>query len=391
MSINLSRNTRLWISTVTTGHSNANTFEIPIQDGYSLSQSVSTSDVSAEEAGATPTRGSKRFNDSLDPVEWSFSTYINSYVDAGDSNHYVVDMLLWMALCNSKGTVPDFDNTSTTSTVFGDATDLSVVFTNNSAHELVPLYLYFRIDNQTYLVSSVQVGQAEISIDISDIGMVAWSGQALSYAPISDPTFMDSDGTNGIGYVETNRISPAAPTAGKYVGIASNKTYLVNKLTIMDMNADVAPDANDNYDIPITSASITINNNITYLTPSTLASVDSPIGSFTGSFEVTGSFEAYLRDVPGSDGQSGTPYGAAELLQHMLNGASTAVTNAANMVFNIGGNADERMTITIPLAHLAVPEVSIDDIVSLSVEFKGVPSSSDLVSGDEISLNFFAQ
>jgi hypothetical protein len=157
----------------------------------------------------------------------------------------------------------------------------------------------------------------------------------------------------------------------------------------MNMTADVAPSANNNYGIPITGANLTINNNITYLTPSTLAQVDKPIGSFTGSFEVSGSIEAYLKDTGGT-GSTSSKYGSAELLQHMLSNVAGAVTNAANIVLNVGGITGARMEVTIPLAHLAVPDLSVDDVVSTSFEFKGIPSSSSLISGDEVSLKFYA-
>lgn len=385
MSINLSRNTRLWVSTVNTGHDNSNTFEIPIQDGYTLSQSSSSSDVGVEEAGPTPTRGSKRFNESLDPAEWSFTTYITPYLQ---TENYLVDMILWHALASSKATAVDLDNTSTTSEVYGDATSFTVGFANNSAHVLTELYLYFKIDNQVYLVSKAQVNQAEISIDISDIGQVSWSGQGLTYNPIAAPAFIDSDGTNGLTF------DPATPTADKYVAIAAGKKYIVNKLTVMDFSAEIAPGtnpANENYSIPITGATVTINNNVTYLTPNTLAEVDSPIGSFTGTFEVTGSIDAYLRKTSGT-GAIGNEYGTAELLEHMLANVGSAVTTAGNIAIHIGGKAsgDPVAIINIPTAHLSVPEVSVDDVISTTFEFKGIPSSTDLMSGDEISLEFKA-
>jgi hypothetical protein len=380
MAINLSRNTRLWVSTVTSGHDNSNTFEIPIQEGYSLSQSVSTSDVTLDEAGPAPTRGSRRFNESLDPVEWSFTTYNTPYLK--NTDHFTVDMLLWHSLANKDGIATDFDNSTSTSTVYGDSSSFKVRFNNNSAHVLTKLYLYFKIDNQVYLVSDAQVNQVEISVDISDISQAVWSGQALKYEAIPTPTFMSSAGLD---------LDEDTPTADSFVKIPASKNYLVNKLTTMSMNADVAPGVNDNYNIPITGATVTINNNITYLTPSTLAQVDSPIGSFTGSFEVTGSVEAYLRTTPGSTGTSGNPYGAAELLQHMLSNVQGAVTNAANITLNVGGSAGPRIVINIPQAHLSVPDMSVDDVVSTSFEFKGIPSSTNLTSGDEISLDFMAE
>ena len=74
----------------------------------------------------------------------------------------------------------------------------------------------------------------------------------------------------------------------------------------------------------------------------------------------------------------------------MLSNVAGAVTNAANIVLNVGGITGARMEVTIPLAHLAVPDLSVDDVVSTSFEFKGIPSSSSLISGDEVSLKFYA-
>lgn len=379
MSVNLSRNTRLWVSTVKTGHNNSNTFEIPIQDGYTLSQAVSTTDVGIEEAGPTPTRGGKRFNTNLEPVEWGFSTYLNPYVHATDNNHYTTDMLLWHALASADAT--DFDNVSTTSAIFGDASKLTVGFQNNSQHLLAMLYLYFKIDNDVYLVEGVQVGQAEISIDISDIGMVAWSGNALTRTRIAAPAFMSDIG---------NTFDADTLLADTYVAIPSNKKYLVNKLTTLAFQSDVSG-ATLHYSIPITGATVTINNNITYLTPSTLSEVDSPIGSFTGAFEVSGNLEAYMRDT-GNDGSSALlAKGTTELLADML-GNLDKVTNTTDVTINIGGEANGTPVakILMPTVHIAVPEVTVEDVVSTSIEFKAIPTSTDLQSGDEISLEISA-
>ena len=48
------------------------------------------------EAGATPARGQRAFNTQLDPVEWSFSTYIRPYVATGTL--YAAEQYLWNAL-----------------------------------------------------------------------------------------------------------------------------------------------------------------------------------------------------------------------------------------------------------------------------------------------------
>lgn len=378
-SINLSRNTRLWVSTVTSGHSNANTFEIPIQDGYSMTQGTTSTDVMLEEAGPTPTRGARRFNDSLDPVDWSFTTYITPYIAGGKT--YLVDGIMWQGLAVSNAEAVDFDDTD--NEVHATANKFTVGFGKNSAHVLRRLYLYFQIDNQMFLVSGAQVGSAEVSADISDIAQVSWSGQALEFTRIPTPAFVSA---NGLAY------DPASVETDTYVAVPANKRYIVNKLTIMDLNSDVAPGNDDYYDIPITGGSVTIENNITYLTPNTLAEVDKPIGSFAGSFMVSGSIDAYLRQRNG-DGTSGNPYGSAELMDHMLTAGVQGVTNAANLVLNLGGKqaGEPSVAITIPSAHLSVPEFEVGDVVSSSMEFMGVTTDPQMVSGQEIFIDAYAE
>ena len=385
MAINLSRNTRLWVSTVKTGHNNSNTFEIPVQEGYSLSQSVATADVSVEEAGPVPTRGGKRFNTNLDPVEWSFSTYFNPYAHATDSNMYAVDMVMWHALATSNAIATDFDGVTPVgsgSNTAGNTTKFLVDFSNNSAHVLTKLYLYFKIDNDVYFVEDAQVSQAEISIDISDVSQVAWSGQSLKYSRLgSDPAFIAG---GGLDFVPTD----GTPTSDRFVSIPTNKKYLVNKLTTMSFTSDVEDGSTQkHYSVPITSSSITINNNVTYLTPNTLAEVDTPIGSFTGAFEVTGSFEAYMRATGKTGADASNKKGTTELLEDML-GNTSEITNVTNASLFIGGETTgtPQIKITMPTLHIAVPSMSVDDVISTAIEFKAIPTSSDLVSGDEITI-----
>lgn len=387
MAINLSRNTRLFVSTVETGWTNANTFEIPIQEGYSLSQSVASSDVTLNEAGDTPIRGSKRFNDSLDPVEWSFTTYMTPYIGNATnaaSKIFLPDMIMWQGLAVKKGGAMDFE---TGTKVVGTATALNVSFTDNAAHVLTELFLFFKIDNSWYKVHKAQVGQAEISVDIDNLGQVAWSGQGTRLELLSAaPAFF----TGTVGEYDSTT------TAAGYTGLVTmnSKKYVLNKLTTVTLESDLAPGgsgANDNYKIPVTGASITINNNITYLTPATLAEVDTPVASFTGSFDVTGTLNAYLRTKPGATGAIGNEYGTVDLMNHML--ATTAlnkVTNSANIVISMGGTAvgDAKCVISIPTAHLSVPTMSVDDVVSTEIEFKAIPSDSDLMSGSELTVAF---
>ena len=81
----------------------ANTFKIGVLDGYSFSQANESTDVTISEAGSAPNRGSKRFNDSLAPAEWSFQTYARPFKHgansfrAADTMDYA-ENILWAAL-----------------------------------------------------------------------------------------------------------------------------------------------------------------------------------------------------------------------------------------------------------------------------------------------------
>ena len=381
--LNLSRNTRLWVSTVTSGHDNSNTFEIPIQDGYTLDQNVSSEDIAPEEAGPTPVRGSKRFNTSYDPVDWAFSTYLNPYI-LGGSDVMAVDAIMWHALATPDSLSLDFDgdgsgNPGDTDVHYSN-TSFNVGFTKNGAHVLTKLNLYFKIDNKVYHVKEAQVNEASIPLDINDIGMTNWSGQATEIEEIAEPTFMSGSGL---------AFDASTPTTGEYVPVPANKKYLLSKLTTISMQSD-ASGSSAYYNIALTGGSLTIGNNITYVTPNTLAEVDLPVGSFTGTFDVTGTVESYLKDGIGSaDGTSPQDaFGSADLLKQMS--ANREVTNITNITFELGGKTNNaRLEINIPNGHISVPSMSVESIVSQSFEIKGIPSSAALDDGDEVNLKFF--
>lgn len=383
MALNLSRNSRLWVSTVTSGHDNSNTFEIPLQPDFSFSQGMSFEDISPEEAGPVPVRGSKRFNSALDPVDWSFSTYLNPYIFGG-SNVMAVDAILWHALATSNDLSPDFNGDGSgnpgTTDVYYSPTSFNVGFTKNSAHVLTELNLYFKIDNKVYHVKKAQVNQADIPLDISGIGMTNWAGQATEIEEITAPAFMSGTGL---------AFDDSTPTNDEFVAIPSNAVYLLNKLTTVSMQSDVSG-SNANYTIGLTGGSLTISNNITYVTPTTLANVDTPIGSFTGTFDVSGTMESYLKDGVGSANgtSSSNAYGSADLLKQMLSNRS--VVNSTNIVISINGEGStSKVVVTLPQAQIAIPSMSVDSIVSQSFEFKGIPSSADMDDGDEVDIKFY--
>jgi len=55
----------------------------------------------------------------------------------------------------------------------------------------------------------------------------------------------------------------------------------------------------------------------------------------------------------------------------------------------MGGPTGERMEMTMGTCHLNVPEMSIEDVIGTTVEFKALPSSANMNDGDEISIAIF--
>ena len=105
--INLSRNTKVYFTTNVdatkgtvkeTGSTSSNTFQIQVLDGYSFSQATTQSTIQISEAGNTPSRGQRAFNTALNPVEWSFSTYIRPSLGATTGPVSAAEKVLWNAL-----------------------------------------------------------------------------------------------------------------------------------------------------------------------------------------------------------------------------------------------------------------------------------------------------
>lgn len=357
MSLQLLRNTRIFVSTVTTGFTTANTQEILVQDDISWGQDTNSTDITVNEAGPRPTRGSKRFNDSLNAAEWSFSTYILPYLataaDPADNAVMLPDFLLWHAL--SSGSALDLEGTEGAHT---NDVNFMVNFKDNAYHELAMLYVYILTDGAWSRIDKCQINQAEVNVDIEDIGRVTWSGNGTQIVPLDVAPFD----------VTTIGMSDAL-----YLQLQSS--YIKNKLTILKMK-DM--DTNKEYNIPITGGSFTINNNVTYLTPNVMSRVNVPIGSFTGTFELTGSLTAYLND---------NPLGSLDLYKDLVEGLK--VVNRFEIALILGGEYTDGRPAAVLVArqaHVNIPTIETDDVLGTSVEFKAIPTELD--TGDEGFLGF---
>lgn len=352
MSVSLLRNTRLWVSSVTSGFTDANTQEILIGDDLSFSQGASETDITVSEAGATPTRGSKRFIDAINPVDWSFSNYILPVADTVTPfNISTPDSLLWQSLSTGSALNLGVNDGG----VYQNASNQVVSFVDSSYHELYKINIFMFVDGVWYRISGAQVDTAEIATDIADIAKVSWKGYGLLLTPLGSQPF-----------------DPAVIGISDAEFLAYQNSYIKNKLSILDIKDN--SDAQVFGGVAITGATITISNNITYLTPTTLSRVDRPIGSFTGALDISGSLQCYL------DTKSG---GSSALWQKIVNASGSV--NSFEINLTIGGKyatAAPGLIFKLPKAQLSVPELQSADVLGLNINFKG--QGSTLTSGDEV-------
>jgi hypothetical protein len=141
--------------------------------------------------------------------------------------------------------------------------------------------------------------------------------------------------------------------------------YLTNKLSTVTLikNIGGVGAGNTAYTLALTGGSVTIANNITYVTPANLGVVNVPIGYFTGARAVSGSLTAYLRT--GSTNTAG-------LLSDLLAASATSagVEPKFRLQVEIGGITNgTRVEVETSGAMLQIPTIDAQAVMSTSINF----------------------
>ena len=279
-------------------------------------------------------------------------------------------------------------NTTNSGIKYNGTTDAQVNFLSSDAHELLKLQIYFALENTTYRLNECQVNQVEIDFSIDGIATLSWSGNATSIDQLTDSQAGAIEDPSKANEFTVSGSGKASITTSvekfNFVDVSgtNDADYLRNKLSALTLSNAVQGggasagglDAVAAYDISIIGGSITVANNITYLTPETLGIVDQPIGSFTGTRQVSGTLNCYL------DTKSN---GSNELLKN-LSAATNLVTNSFNMSLFMGGGSSATPVIEfdIPKAHIQIPVIEVADVISTNIEFMAL--GSNLSTGDEM-------
>lgn len=435
-----SRDTKVYIKQGT------NIWEIPVQSGYSFSQSTNADTITLNEmsdATGRSRRGQKVFNTSLSPAEWSFESYarpvlISSQMRSSDeilwaslvSNNAYIPALATTGIATTTATATGGTATLTTSTAHGlkvgdtvvvagvtpvgynttgsvvtavpsstqfsyvsagtgaqtvagtvkndsynsTSTFLDYKFSGSNTTTLGTFDMYFVLggnqlssvnytatgDTTIYKLAECVVNEVTMNFEIDGIATFSWSGNGKTIDEVDtfDATGVIKDTVyNGSNLITNNLIR--------------------NRLTAITATS-TTPTATT-YTLAITGGSITISNNISFLTPETLGIVNQPLGHVTGTRSVTGTFTSYLDEATG---------GSKDLYKNLVRGTST-VTNSFALGLYVGGKASTGMPtgpgilFDLGQCHLEVPSINNDDVIAVEVNFTALPSN---ISGtDEIN------
>lgn len=378
MSLFLKRDTKVFIEKVGTGSNEDVYWEIPVMDGYSFSQSTTTTETVLSEMAAsdgTSKRGRRVFNDALEPASWSFTTYARPFISAGTGSgaaddqlfHHAIEEVLWSQFV-SQGT-PGFDANVYDHTLAGltsDGTDLNVSFANSNNVQLGVFNIYFVLgatnvtDNNFSAAANTKVmkltgctvNEVTLNFDVDGISMLEWSGEGSTLEEVA-----------------TLDLSSAKVISE---GITATTNYIRNKLTTLSLTASdttAYPGASNNgvFNITLTGGSISFSNNISYLTPEEISIVNKPLGHITSTLNISGNLTAYIEEDSGTDT-------SGELLKNALADTST-ITNSFAITVTVGGATAPNLAISIPTAHIEIPTVETDDIISVDIPFHGLPAT----------------
>lgn len=399
MALNLIRNARMFFTTnvdaatgvvATTGFDATNTREIQVLDGLSFSQATGSETVTVNEAGTAPVRGQRQFNTSLDPVEITFSTYMRPYFNAGgagntDDQIDCEEDVLWNAFATGAG------NTDAWAVTTGATPVSTLTMAQSAKNQLKTFGIIVILDQTSYIIDNCALDQATIDFGLDAISTIAWTARGTVMRNIGDSAVLAADKPTAFSTDIT--FSGTYFTAG--TNEAKNKNtgaaFLANKLSSVALSSIAVGGvygggASTTYNLALTGGSITLANNITYLTPANLGVVNKPVTYFTGTRAVSGTLNCYLKT--GSTNSAG-------LLDAMLDD-NTNVEPAFALTVHVGGGSatKPRVSLTMPSVVLQIPTINTEQVVSTTINFtaQGLTSSAfDLEAKNEISIAYYAQ
>jgi hypothetical protein len=404
MAFSLSRNAKLYVTTSQTiaGMNNSNTWEIPVLDGFSFTANTGTQEIEISEAGTTPVRGQQVFTTAIEPVDWSIQSYMRPRWDALDGVVDAVERVLWEGLASPvSATIGTGSDGNSTIRQAGSAGGLAIDFAESNTNELLNLAFVFNLGTAAspvwYHITGVVIDTAEIDFAIDAIASISWTGFGTAVNEVTasaDLTALDNMLTNTNGDWQDSAFPDG--TAGYLPAPTGTQACIRNKLSTVDLIAASGQPGigGKTYTVALTGGTLTISNNITFLTPEALGVVNVPCGHFTGQRTVNGNMTAYLKTGGTND--------TGDLLNDLLT-YSTSANGADPTQFaldiNVGGAAPGSpfnrpvVEFAMPTAHLVIPTINIEDVVAVDIPFSSLPTSAgapDPEATNELTVAYYA-
>lgn len=380
MSLQFTRNANVYVELTDALGAHVQAWKLSVLDGFSFTQSINSSEITINEAGVVSRRARLLFNDSLAPVEWSMSTYARpiTVANSPDECHAPEEVLWAMMLGADTYTAGVFSNSVIGTAGSPDAACNALTtganptntfdFSASNVSSLSDRWnIYFSFEDvgniQVYKLESAVVNSASIDFDIDGIATIAWSGfgRGLSDAGTSVP------------------VALATPISD---GITDTTNFIRNRISTVDLEwaqASHSPNP-DAYELVLTGGNFTVENNISYLTPEELGIVNKPLANITGARTITGSMTCYL-DNDQTNSKSG------ELFADLVSDTTT-VRNVFNMAIHIGGETagTPRLDLDLPTAHLEVPSINVEDLLTLEINFHGQVLNGNVDNTNEATI-----
>jgi len=386
-----------------------NTWRVEVLAGYAASQSSATQDITSLESGISPDRSTQRFNTAVNPVEWSFQTYLRptgvlntsggTGVDETGNSQPLADWFLWQSLFSNatwaSGTGASSATTSAwqTNGTFGLAERAAAanVVAHKSNYATANEYqVYLKMDNVVYQVKNSSVNEASIDAAIDGIATTSWSGFGTNFIELTGTArnhlISVAGGTLNNGTTVTGNASIDADTTassyhawGRYnvAGVTTTSAFIKNRLSSVEVTHTPLGEAENSYTLAVTGLGFTYSNALTFLTPEEVAALNSPIGQFTGAKTITGNFTAYLRT-----GDNET----AQFLRNIVNDTRTQIAQASSANLKIGGSTAPFVALAMPAVQFNFPTHAVEDIIGISVEFLAQEPNATKGSGSELTM-----
>jgi len=415
-SLNLQRNSKVFFSSVdlangalNTAITPSNTWKLEVLAGFAVTASAATQDITSMESGTSPDRSQQRFNTAINPVDWNLQTYIrptgviNPAVANGSAAGTTVsgnakplaDWFMWQSLVSNTKVVGATSaeqsvwttggklNTTNTAAVTGAAS------TRSNFPSAIENHLYFVLDNVVYQVSNATVNQATVDAGIDSIATTTWTGQGTTLKELTgaprDNAIAVFGGINNSGVLVVDSVTAAnLSAAGSYhpynqmnvAAAVTTNTYIKNRLSAIQLTHNLSGTVST-YTFPVTALTFDYTNNITYLTPEELATLNAPIGQFVGTRAVTGSATMYLRNDTNESSQ---------FMRNIMADSRTTSAQYATANLFIGGTTGSNVTFAIPAVQFEFPQLAVDDIISMSVNFVAQEPNATKGGGGEVSI-----